>query len=122
MEVYAELANILFVNLFGDRLIELEEDSQLLGNFMQAWSEFEKKLRSLPQLSGSGPMVERDIPMFFTEEGLFSRTELAEIDHLRMVRNEVVHGDSNYKEIIRPDMVDRLQELTDKISESEQNQ
>lgn len=38
VEVYAELANVLFANLFGIRLVEPEDDSKaVLGNFMLAW-------------------------------------------------------------------------------------
>ena len=45
VEVYAELANVLFSNLFGSRLVEPEEDvNALLGDFMLAWIDFERLL------------------------------------------------------------------------------
>jgi hypothetical protein len=48
VETYAELANLLFENLFGVRLIEPSEDrTKLLGDFMAAWIEFERALQPL---------------------------------------------------------------------------
>ena len=45
VEVYSELANVLFSNLFGFRLTEPESDETvLLGKFMQAWANFEREL------------------------------------------------------------------------------
>lgn len=57
VEVYAELAKVLFANLFGFRIVEPEEDKVvLLGGFMQAWVGLEKAMSraivSLPVSEG----------------------------------------------------------------------
>src|SRR5262249_39892695 len=48
VEIYAELANILFRNLFGAELVEhRSQRSELVGDFMTAWVELERGLREL---------------------------------------------------------------------------
>lgn len=119
-EVYAELANVLFANLFGFRLVEPEEDETvLLGAFMQAWVNFEKVLSEAALLlkvdSRGRAVIPLQIVESLTREGYISRVELDEINQIRNTRNEVVHGRVNYKDIIKPDMVKRLNALTNEL-------
>jgi hypothetical protein len=47
--VYAELANLLFENLFGFRLVEPSDNrTRVLGDFMEAWIRFERAVAKLP--------------------------------------------------------------------------
>lgn len=120
VEIYAELANILFANLFGFRLVEPEEDSTvLLGNFIQAWVNFEKTLADAASRlrvdSRGRPVMSLQVVQVLANEGLVSRVELEEINQIRKIRNEVVHGVTSYKDTLQPPMVKRLASLTDEL-------
>lgn len=120
VEIYAELANILFSNLFGFRLVEpAEDETALLGEFMQAWMNLERVL-SDAALALKIDMRGRVVMPFqvaeaLSRQGLISQVELNEINRTRKIRNEVVHGIVNYKEILKPDMVKSLQSLSEEI-------
>ena len=118
VEVYAEIANVLFVNLFGLRLIEpKEEGTEILGDFMDAWITFEKTIMNLSLSSDDRPRMPIDAIHFIQKEGLISLPEMAEINHLRTVRNEITHGMTDYNSVLNSTMVDRLKELTKKLKQ-----
>jgi hypothetical protein len=120
IEVYAELANVLFSNLFGFRLVEPDEDETvLLGEFMQAWVNFEKVLSDAAlalKIDMRGRVVmPLQVAEVLAQQGFISEVELSKINQIRKMRNEVVHGIVNYKEVLKPDMVKRLQSLNAEI-------
>jgi hypothetical protein len=116
VEVYAELANVLFTNLFGFRLIEPEEHKAvLLGMFMQAWVNFEKILSGATSTSETDSHMPLRVIADLMREGYISRAEFKEIGQIRKIRNEVVHGIVDYRNILKPDMVKWLENLTDDL-------
>jgi len=123
VEVYAELANVLFENLFGFRLLEPENDGTiLLGEFMQAWVNFELRLSEAATVinvdnidkHGRAVMPLR-VAEVLSKAGYISRVELDEINEIRKIRNEVVHGTVNFRETIKPEMVKRLISITSEL-------
>lgn len=117
VEIYAELANILFANLFGFRLVEPEEDSTgFLGDFIQAWVNFEKTLSDAAlkmEVDTRGrAIMPLQIVQVLASNGFMSRAEVDEINQIRKIRNEVIHGVSNYKDTLQPAMVNRLETIT----------
>jgi hypothetical protein len=120
VEVYAELANVLFANLFGFRLVEPKKDeTALLGEFMQAWVSFEKAISeaalSLKIDTRGRPAMPLQMVEALARDGFMSRVEATEINQLRRIRNEVVHGASNYRDALKPEMVERLVILTTEL-------
>jgi len=120
VEVYAELANVLFANLFGFRLVEPEEDETvILGEFMQAWVDFEKTLvdaSPLPKVDTYGqPVAPLQIVQALASEGFISKKDLDEINQIRQIRNQVVHGVLNYKDALKPEMTKRLGSITSEL-------
>jgi hypothetical protein len=116
IEVYSELANLLFVNLFGLRLIAPEDDkTRILGDFMDAWISFERILTNI-----SAPDKSHKMPLYrikqLHDEGKLSEAEMAEMDNFRRVRNEVIHGHAKHEATLRPEMISRLKILTEKIA------
>jgi hypothetical protein len=121
VEVYAELANLLFNNLFGVVLVEPEDDgTRLLGSFMAAWVEFEQTLGGLlpaPEASGPRrPPIPLDALRHVQAGGLLSSSDLAQIQEIRRLRNEVVHGVVNHQSAITKDKIVRLREITQRLS------
>jgi len=119
VEVYAELANVLFANLFGFRLVEPKENGAiLLGEFMQAWVNFEKTLvdaASLLRTVDAHGRPALHVLDFLAGERLISRAELSEIDQIRQIRNQVIHGVLNYKDALRPELTKRLISITNEL-------
>jgi hypothetical protein len=116
VEVYAELANLLFENLFGFRLVEPEDDAtKLLGDFMSAWVDFERiitKAAAPYHKSASGrPMMPMEASRILHTEKLISDKDLVEINKLRDIRNRVVHGAIDHKTAINKNVVKDLREI-----------
>lgn len=121
VEVYAELANVMFVNLFGFRLIDSKEvGKEILGNFMDAWIIFEKTVMDLSLPLGERPRIPIDAIRLLHKEGSISRSEMVEFDHLRIIRNEIMHGLADYNSILNQTIVDRLKELTKKVNQTKE--
>ena len=116
VEVYAELANVLFSNLFGSRLVEPEEDvNALLGDFMLAWIDFERLLFRAAQLlaidTSGRPISAMQVVRALESGGLISQAEMTEIHQLQQLRNEVVHGVRSHKDTLSPQVMHRLVSL-----------
>jgi hypothetical protein len=117
VEVYAELANLLFENLFGFRLIEREDDrSKMLGDFMAGWIAFERVLASY-SVGAAIPRVPLDALRRLVADGVISASEFEEINHIRQVRNQVVHGMADHKSAITLELIGRLGDITREIHE-----
>jgi hypothetical protein len=112
VEIYAELANVLFKNLFGVELVERRSGKiELVGEFMAAWVALERGLRetaSKNSLLGSTPPRTLDLMRFLQGAGLLDQHEIIEINNLRRIRNEVVHGADNWEHDLTADVVDRV--------------
>jgi hypothetical protein len=123
VEVYAQLANLLFKNLFGYELVHSRsKPANLLGEFMEQWVTFESALRDLASthsLTGEVPPSIIDVLKFLEDAALLSPQEKRELDHFRRLRNEVVHGAADYRQVITEDVVARLRQLIKKIAPDE---
>jgi hypothetical protein len=116
VEVYAELANLLFENLFGFRLVEPEDDAtKLLGDFMSAWVDFERIITKAAapyhQSSSARAMMPTEASRMLFRENLISGKELEKINELRDIRNRVVHGAMDHKAVISKNVVKDLREI-----------
>lgn len=112
VEIYAELANVLFRNLFGSELVEQRSArTELVGEFLAAWIDLERALRELAgthSLTGRTPHGGLDLLRFLDGASLMEPHERREIDNLRQIRNEVVHGVANWETLLTPHVVDRV--------------
>lgn len=122
VEIYSEIAKLLFESLFKEQLFFAPEDQhQMLGEFLAAWVAFERMIaelsklnpaklttfsgRTRPPLMAMGEMV---------RIGVFEPAEAKEIDELRKIRNEVVHGMVDYKTVVNRKVIQRLEKITEK--------
>jgi len=124
VEVYAELAKLLFRNLFGfDVEIEETEGHEVLGGFLAAWARLEQVSSALIlKHGGIGSTGRVYQPIMAVREleklQLIDRRTVQEIEELRRIRNEVVHGMSDYKSAINRDRVVRLKEIVETLEKS----
>jgi hypothetical protein len=117
VEIYAELANLMFKNLFGEELVpHATPATELLGEFMATWVSIERGMYRLAELTYSnrqegqriniGPM-----PSFLARDKTLDKSLASEIDQLRQIRNQIVHGVSDYKSIVTADLMKNMQSV-----------
>ena len=119
VEVYSELAKLLFKNLFGIDLLPSEPSGDdLLGKFMATWARFERRLHSF--ISRREGIDVRPMPSIHSmrqlvQAGVLTREEMGEFDQIRRIRNEVVHGVVEHHSVLNTDLISRLEALVSKI-------
>lgn len=118
IDVYAEIANLLFLNLFGFKLIEDKDDkTDLLGKFMNSWIQFEKMAKNMSFVLDDDEKIRMplDAIRFLYKNKIISDSELEILDSIRRTRNEIVHGLKNHEMVIKEQMIKDLDSLTEKI-------
>lgn len=116
VEVYSEVANMLFYNLFGFRLVEpKEEGTELLGRFMNAWIDFEKTIVNMSFIHDEVKRVPTDAIKVLYQNKYISRDELQDIENIKKIRNEVIHGKSNHSDVINHSIIKDLIKITEKV-------
>ncbi len=121
VEIYAELANILFNNLFGSQLVEPPTlKAGLLGQFMTLWPIFERaiRIRSLqfePVRTERRPRLGIEAVEILHRAGELTDSEVSEIRELRYVRNRAAHAEPGWESELTPEKVKRLEQLASKF-------
>lgn len=121
VEVYSELAKLLFKNLFGiDLLPSAPSGDDLLGRFMALWAGYERRLNLfLSKRDGTTP---RPVPTLgamrnLAQAGIISSSDLQEFDRIRAIRNQVVHGLADHHSVLNRELVEQLERLVNRIPE-----
>lgn len=115
VEVYAELANVLFENLFGTKLeIEDSKDLRDLGEFISTWANIEKQLSLLT--GEDRPVPATKVIQKLRNEGKLTDTEYEEFQEIRRTRNEVVHGVTEPRATMDKQLVNRVGNLAEIIT------
>jgi uncharacterized protein YutE (UPF0331/DUF86 family) len=122
VEIYSELAKLLFESLFETALeFAAEDQHQLLGEFLAAWVYFERVVSALShthldKLStlGGRPRPPLMAISEMVRAGVFDPEEADEINELRKIRNNVVHGMVDYKSVLSRKVIQRLEAITTK--------
>lgn len=125
VEIYAELANVLFKNLFGYALVEdHSRKTELLGEFLSVWTEVEKGLRTFidAEEARSGQSSWRSRALFDKirlayKNKLFSPHELQELEELRRVRNSAAHAEPGWDSMLTPKTLDIARRWAKKLNE-----
>jgi HAMP domain-containing protein len=111
VEVYAELAKLLFKNLFGvDLPVKESQPMEILGTFMAAWSRIERAAAEIAMRRGFGQGTTRMMPPLqlvrTLEEGRVISVDMArDLDEMRRLRNNVAHGMADHKTVLTPQVV-----------------
>ena len=113
--IYSQLANLLFKNLFGYELVHSQErHTELLGEFMASWGKLESGLHSLASrhsLLGENRGGLLEVMRFLEGAAILVPKQRRELDALRKIRNEVVHGVGDYRVVLSEDVVERAKRL-----------
>ena len=121
VDVYAQLANVLFKNLFGVELVRpVGKGARLLGDVLEAWIELERNLVSLahdnsPVGAHGASLVEAARLLRGTD--MVTASDVKEFQHLQQLRNKIVHGAADHREVLTPDIVARVRVLKDRFGE-----
>lgn len=126
VEIYAELANVLFKNLFGQSLVNgPARKTELLGEFLSTWAEVERGLRLLieREMEKSGKRETRPVSLLegvriAHKNGVLSQRELQQIEELRTIRNLAVHGQPGWEAMINREMTERMRGWAKRLSTS----
>jgi len=121
VEVYAELAKILFKNLFGfDLAVKENHAMEVLGTFMLAWTRIERAVAEIMEVRGiafsSGrPMIPLQAMRTLRDKGIISERLVQDLDELRRLRNEVAHGMADHKTALTREVVERVSKAVEEL-------
>ena len=126
VEIYSELAKLIFRNLFeSDLEVPLEDQHQLLGDFLASWVKFEQTMTELAENNKEAlsTIHGRTKPPFFLlkklyELGKIEEKDIEKIEKLRKLRNDVVHSVVDYKEAINSKTIKDLKEIIKKYKQA----
>lgn len=117
VDVYAELAKLLFKNLFGTDVVVDEEDQQMemLGAFMAAWQRVERATLALVPVSMEHGMA-RPVTLGIRslEEAGGPPALSTEYEELRRLRAQVAHGEVD-RNLVTRELVTRVERLASAI-------
>jgi uncharacterized protein YutE (UPF0331/DUF86 family) len=119
----------MFKNLFGEMLVpHASPATELLGEFMAMWVSIERAMHRLAELTYSdlreGQRINRGpMPSFLARDKTIDKSLASEIDRLRQIRNEIVHGEADYKSLLTADLLKSMKgvlaSLEEKLEEKE---
>ncbi len=119
VQVYVELAKLLFKNLFGVELpVPGDVSSRKLGRFLDLWIRLEQNMDSMASLHTLPATQPR--PVLRSADvlrDLLSPEERRALGKLRTVRNALVHGQLSAQDAVTPDRLRLLQELVDRFDD-----
>jgi len=120
VEIYAELANLLFTNLFGYRLIESPTSkTELLGEFLVSWADVERALRKLAAKHISEEKAQR-LTVLTAMKTLLLRKDLpmrdvVELEQYRRIRNLAAHGEPEWEASLTAEVVERVRTFAKRL-------
>jgi len=123
VEIYAELANLLFKNLFGQELIIHSTDhKELLGDFLSSWVIIETGIHYLARqhsLLGLERKSVLDAMKFIQVAGLIEKEEYNDLNNLRSIRNSLIHGKNDYRNVLDKNIIDKAKYYADRYNDEE---
>ncbi len=122
VEIYTELANLLFTNLFGTSLLPTPviAEANLFSRFISLWNRLEHGLyetadaHSLTDHGRSRSVL--DVVQFLQNVEIVNNYDARDIHRLRQLRNAVVHSQVDFREAITLREIERLEELEARFS------
>jgi hypothetical protein len=119
VEIYAQLANALLRNLFGEAPLAVQAATELLGRFIELWARLEGALQHIASdhALATRPFTVVNATRLLRGGHIVPDVELNDIERLRRLRNEIVHGASDYKSALDQEAVHRLESIVVALEE-----
>lgn len=118
VEIYAQLANTLLSNVFGESVVAgLGPASQTLGEFMDLWIQLENVLMILASKHGSETY--RGVTQalqWLIDADVLVETDVSAITRLRRIRNDVVHAQVDYRETVTAELIAEIKQLVARLA------
>jgi len=122
-EVYAELANLLFKNLFGQELlVDGTDHKELLGEFLSEWVVLETGVHEIARehsLLGTPRNTVLEALKFIANAGILEQRDYKELNELRTIRNSLIHGKVDYRTLLNKSIVNRVKFWAEKFKSDE---
>ena len=123
VEIYVELANVLFENLFGQALVDhTNRNTELLGEFLAAWANVERGLRAIVERELNKSPEPRRAPVAIGEglailfrNHLLTRSEINELGELRQIRNLAAHGQPGWESMLSRETIGRVRKWAERL-------
>jgi hypothetical protein len=117
VEVYGQLAVALFESLFGIRPpLSITNKSYLLAEFISEWANFERAADDLSSFYHFDENTKLRSVTGYAQElyrnKYLTAAEYKEIKELWGIRNQLVHGRGDFRELLTADMVSKLKQIT----------
>ena len=116
VEIYGELARILFQNLFGETLPDIRDSkATMLGRFLESWNRLDKALITLARNYGLDRNFAATLhsTRYLRDVGGIENQAYYEVEELRKLRNEIVHNQTDFNKVLTERIVARISELAD---------
>lgn len=115
VDIYSVLSKTLFSNLFGFELDVAQVAENPLGEMLSLWNRIEAGILSLAEKEGLVNSVsDRKRPQaLLYEYARISDDETDELVELRELRNQIVHGQSDYRVSLTADQLERYRHYAD---------
>jgi hypothetical protein len=115
VQVYAELAKLLFQRLFEEELaVDLGPDAAPLGDFLAKWAQFERGLISYSEFVGDTfgrtPNVLAAARLLVDEDKM-STSIFERFRKILDVRNKLVHGEADRQSLLTPEILSEFNAL-----------
>lgn len=118
IEIYAELANQLFENLFGERLTPVVSPAiQPVSEFLGHWVTIERGIQSLANAFAAPGNGLSDNLARLANNNLLTMSETFDLINLRDLRNVIVHGDTDSGILLTPELLRMVKQYAVTITE-----
>lgn len=115
LKLYLRLAEALFVALFEcDLDISVSSETDLLGQFLANWIQIERNLISASGTDGRGG-ARKAAEKLYSEKKI-SESQWKQLNDVLIIRNQVVHGEAEAEEILRPENMKKVERASQFLS------
>ena len=86
-------------------------ETEMLGEFMDARVSLESGLRAWASWHSLTGQVRGSVlhnMKFLQDAGILEKNQIAELNHIRQVRNVIIHGQAEYKHVLTSDLIKRV--------------
>lgn len=120
LEVYAELAKLIFRNLFDSEIKSRETDrTEDLGRFIFDWARLHRAAERLTPRMRKGTAYSTTTLGDLRRSGLVSQKVMQDIYQLYVIRNRIVHAKEDHRELLNPQVLDKLRNTVDQLESLE---